>query len=138
MQQLQQKGFAIPPLALSFLDTHDRTAGTLKPERLKTSPRDAVLKMSEPSGFWYAYGLSIMGGYHRVLLLVDRQEATHRIYWLDQFSSGLDVIVNDSPDQRVPERSEVWWQSVTDTKGKEYSTMLRLWPLRKPYSPRSA
>ena len=79
-----------------------------------------------------------MGGYHRVLLLVDRQEATYRIYWLDQFSSGLDVVVNDSPDQRVPERSEVWWQSVMDTKGKEYSMMLRLWPLRKPYSPRSA
>jgi len=67
-----------------------------------------------------------MGGYHRVLLLVDRQEATHRIYWLDQFFSGLDVVVTDSLDQQVTERSEVWWQSVMNTKGKEYSTMLRL------------
>lgn len=135
MQQLQQKGFATSPLTLDFLDKRDRTAGTLKPVQLKSSLRDAVLKLSEPGGCWYAYGLSIMDGYHSALLLVDRQEATPKIYWLDQFSNGLDVVVTDSLDQRVTDKTQAWWQSVMDTKGKGYSTMLRVWPLRKPYSP---
>ncbi|MCC2654753.1 MAG: hypothetical protein K0Q60_4920 [Microvirga sp.] len=103
--------------------------------QLKSSLRDAVVKLSEPGGCWYAYGLSIMDGYHSALLLVDRQEATPKIYWLDQFSSGLDVVVTDSLDQRVTDKTQAWWQSVTDTKGKGYSTMLRVWPLRKPHSP---
>ena len=76
-----------------------------------------------------------MDGYHSALLLVDHQEATPKIYWLDQFSNGLDVVVTDSLDQRVTDKTQAWWQSVMDTKGKGYSTMLRLWPLRKPRSP---
>jgi hypothetical protein len=135
MQQLRQKGFAMSPLTLEFLDSRNRTAGTLKPERLKSSVRDAVLKMSEPDGCWYAYGMSIMDGYHSVLLLVDQRAATPRLYWLDQFSGGLDVDVTDSLDQRVTDKTQAWWQSVMDTKRKGYSTTLQVWPLRKPRSP---
>jgi hypothetical protein len=135
MRQLRQKGFASSPLTLDFLDSRNRTAGTLKPERLKSSLRDAVLKLSEPNGCWYAFGMSLMDGYHSVLLLVDHRAETPRIYWLDQFSGGLDVDVTDSLDQRVTDKTLAWWQSVMDTKHKGYSTMLRVWPLRKPRSP---
>jgi hypothetical protein len=135
MQQLREKGFATAPLTLDFLDNRNRTAGTLKPLRLKSSLRDEVLKLSESDGCWYAYGMSIMDGYHSVLLLVDHGPTTPKIYWLDQFSSGLDVDVTDTLDQRVTDKTQAWWQSVMDTKGKGYSTMLRAWPLRKPRSP---
>jgi hypothetical protein len=135
MRQLRENGFATAPLTLDFLDGRNRTAGTLKPERLKSSLRDEVLKLSEPDGCWYAYGMSIMDGYHSVLLLVDHRPATPKIYWLDQFSSGLDVDVTDSLDQRVTDKTQAWWQSVMHTKGKGYSTTLRAWPLRKLRSP---
>jgi hypothetical protein len=73
--------------------------------------------------------------FKRTHLLVIRREATPKIYRLDQFSSGLDVVVTDSFDQRVTDKTQIWWKSVMDTKGKGYSTMLRVWPLRRPHSP---
>ena len=135
MRQLRDQGFATAPTVLDFLDRRDRTAGTLKPERLKDSVQDAVLKLSELDGCWFAYGMSIMDGYHSVLLLVDRRATVAKIYWLDQFSGGLDTEVTDSLDQRVTDKTQAWWQSVMDTKKKGYSTTIRVWPLRKPRSP---
>jgi hypothetical protein len=132
MRQLREKGFASDPLTMNFLDRRNRTAGTLKPEELKGSVRDEVLKLSQPDGCWFAYGMSIMDGYHSVLLLVDNRAAAARIYWLDQFSGGLDIDVTDDLDQRVTAKTQSWWQSVMDTKGKGYNTTLRVWPLRKP------
>jgi hypothetical protein len=134
MRQLREKGFATSPLTLDFLDNRNRTAGTLRPERLKSSLRDEVLKMSEPDGCWYAHGMSIMDGYHSVLLLVDHCASLPKIYWLDQFSGGLERDVTDSLDQLVTEKTQAWWQAVMDTKHKGYSTTIRVWPLRKPRS----
>ena len=135
MRQLRDQGFATAPTVLDFLDSRDRTAGTLKPERLKDSVQDAVLKLSDQDGCWFAYGASIMDGYHSVLLLVDRRATVAKIYWLDQFSGGLDTEVTDSLDQRVTDKTQAWWQSVMDSKKKGYSTTIRVWPLRKPRDP---
>jgi hypothetical protein len=135
MQQLRDQGFATAPTVLDFLDSRDRTAGTLKPERLKDSVQDAVLKLSDTDGCWFAYGMSVMDGYHSVLLLVDRRTSAGKIYWLDQFSGGLDTDVTSSLDQRLTDKTQAWWQSVMDTKKKGYSTMIRVWPLRKQRSP---
>jgi len=135
MQQLRDQGFATAPTVLDFLDSRNRTAGTLKPERLKDSVQDAVLKLSDTDGCWFAYGMSVMDGYHSVLLVVDRRAAAGKIYWLDQFSGGLDTEVTVSLDQRLTDKTQAWWQSVMDTKQKGYSTMIRVWPLRKPRSP---
>jgi hypothetical protein len=132
MQQLRDRGFAAVPLVMNFLDRRNRTAGTLKPERLKGSVRDEVVKLSESSGCWYAYGMSIMDGYHSVLLLVDRRSDPAKIYWLDQFSGGLDNEVTDTLDERVTTKTQSWWQAVMDSKGKGYNTSLRIWPLQKP------
>ncbi len=135
MQQLRDQGFATAPTELDFLDRRNRTAGTLRPERLKDSVQDTVLRLSDTDGCWFAYGMSVMDGYHSVLLLVDRRAAGGKIYWLDQFSGGLDTDVTDSLDQRLTDKTQAWWQSVMDTKQKGFSTTIRVWPLRKPRSP---
>ena len=134
MDQLRDQGFASAPTVLDFLDRRGQTAGTLKPERLKDSVQEMVAKRSDTNGCWYAYGVSIMDGYHSVLLLVERQSASFRIYWLDQFSAGLDTNVTDALDQRLTDKTQAWWLSVMDTKKKGYSTMIRIWQLRKPLS----
>jgi hypothetical protein len=132
MKQLRGKGFAGPPREMNFFDQRGRTAGTLKPERLKASVQDKVLALSRTEGCWYAYALSVMDGFHSVLLLVDHTAADARIYWLDQFSTGVDDDVTTSLDQRLTDRTLDWWQAVKDTKGKGYDTTIRLWQLRKP------
>jgi hypothetical protein len=131
MAQLRAKGFAVAPTRLDFEDRRGRRAGTLEPVRLTTSVRDAVLSKSQPTGCWFAYGLSIMDGHHSVLLLLDRTGAESKIYWLDQFSSGLDVDVTNNLDQRLTEKTQQWWRSVMEEKKKGYDTTIRLWPLRR-------
>lgn len=73
-----------------------------------------------------------MDGYHSVLLLVDHTAADAKIYWLDQFSTGLDDDVTDSLDQRLTDKTQGWWQAVMGIKRKGYNTTICLWPLRKP------
>jgi hypothetical protein len=132
MERLRQKGFALKPTLIDFYDRRDRTAGTLRPERLKISVQDKVLAKPKTQGCWFAFALSIMDGYHSVLLLVDHTSADVKIYWLDQFSSGLDDDVTNSLDQRLIDKTQSWWQAVMDTKHKGYKTTIRLWQLRKP------
>jgi hypothetical protein len=132
MEQLRRKGFTVAPTPMNFFDRRNRTAGTLRPERLKASVRDRVLAASKTEGCWFVFGLSIMDGYHSVLLLVDHTAADAKIYWLDQFSSGLDDDVTNSLDTRLTDKTQAWWQAVMDNRRKGYDTTIRLWPIRKP------
>jgi hypothetical protein len=129
MAQLRRTGFAAAPTVIDFFDRRKRTAGTLKPEQLKTSVATRVLNGASKKGCWYAYGLSIMDGYHSVLLLVDATTTAKKIYWLDQFSAGIDDDVTADLDQRLTDMTQRWWQAVMDEKQKGYNTMIRLWPL---------
>jgi hypothetical protein len=131
MAQLRNAGFAKPAITFDFFDRRNKTAGTLKPERLKLSVQQAVLDLSPTNGCWYAYGLSIMDGYHSVLLLVDKAATGGKIYWLDQFSSDIDDEVTTTLDQRITTKTQGWWQAVKDTKNVGYNTPARIWPLRK-------
>jgi hypothetical protein len=132
MYQLRRKGYTVAPTLINFFDRRNHTAGTLKPERLKASVRDKLLAYSKKEGCWFAFSMSIMDGYHSVLLVVDHNAADAKIYWLDQFSTGLDDDVTNSLDQRLTDVTQRWWQAVMDTKRKGYKTTIRLWPLRKP------
>jgi hypothetical protein len=134
MKQLNRKGFAHLPMVINFYDRRNKTAGTLKPKILKTSVRDEVLAKSTTKGCWFAFALSIMDGYHSVLLLVDNTSATQNIYWLDQFSNSLDSNsdVTNNLDQKLTEKTQSWWQSVMDLKNKGYNTTIRIWQLKKP------
>ena len=50
MQQLRRNGYAGAPAVINFFDRRNRTAGTLRPERLKTSVRDRVLANVKKEG----------------------------------------------------------------------------------------
>jgi hypothetical protein len=130
MTQLRRNGYAVEPTVMNFYDRRNKTAGTLKPERLKTSVQAKVVSLANTKGCWFAFGLSIMDGYHSVLLLVDRSAATPKIYWCDQFSNGVTDDVTSRLDQLITDKTQGWWQAVMDEKGKGYNTTIRLWPLR--------
>jgi hypothetical protein len=96
-----------------------------------------VLSYAKTEGCWFAFGMSIMDGYHSVLLLVDRTTANARIYWLDQFSGDLNdptSDVTDSLDQLLTDRTQAYCQTVMNEKGIGSDTPIRLCPLRKPRS----
>jgi hypothetical protein len=130
MTELRRAGFARPETVFEFFDRRNKTAGTLKPERLKKSVQRAVLGLSTTKGCWYAYGLSIMDGYHSVLLLVDKTGNDGKIYWLDQFSSSIDDEVTTTLDLRITTKTQNWWQAVMDSKHVGYNARARIWPLR--------
>ena len=135
MAQLQKMGYAKAVIPINFFDRRNKTAGTLKPERLKRSVQRAVLGAATKKGCWYAFGMSIMDGYHSVLLLVDKTGSAGKIYWLDQFSSGIDDNVSDTLDQRITTKTQTWWQAVKDTKSVGYNTTVRVWLMRRLISP---
>lgn len=130
MAQLHRAGYAKPAIKIDFFDRRNKTAGTLKPERLKKSVQKTVLDRSTVKGCWYAYALSIMDGYHSVLLLVDKTGDDGKIYWLDQFSPGINDEVTTTLDQRITIKTQDWWQAVKDRKNVGYNTIIRVWPLR--------
>ena len=131
MAQLRRSGYANPAITINFFDRRNKTAGTLKPERLKRSVQKAVLDGSTVKGCWYAYGMSIMDGYHSVLLLVGKTGNSGKIYWLDQFNSDINDEVTTTLDQRITTKTQDWWQAVKDRKKVGYNTTVRVWPLRK-------
>ena len=94
-----------------------------------------TFRLSPDEGCWYAFGLSILDGYHSVLLLVDHTGTDPVIYWLDQFATGIDDDVTTTLDERVTTKTQNWWQAVMDSKGVGYKTTARLWQLRKPVGP---
>jgi hypothetical protein len=131
MAQLVRAGRATGPLRIDFTDRRGRRAGTLPPVALASSVLAAVTARSPRAGCWYAFGLSLMDGFHSVLLLVDHTGARPRIYWLDQFTRGLSRDVTTTLDAEITTFTQTSWQHVLDTKGKRFSTPVRLWQLRK-------
>jgi hypothetical protein len=131
MAQLVRAGRATGPLRFDFTDRRGRRAGTLPPVVLASSVLAAVTARSPDEGCWYAFGLSLMDGFHSVLLLVDHMGASPRIYWLDQFTRGLTREVTTTLDAEITTFTQTSWQHVLNTKGKRFSTPIRLWPLRK-------
>lgn len=131
MAQLLREGYAKPAIKIDFFDHRNKTAGTLKPERLKKSVQKTLLDRSTVKGCWYAYALSIMDGYHSVLLLVDKTGDDGKIYWLDQFSPDIHDEVTTTLDQRITTKTQDWWQAVKDRKNVGYDTVIRIWPLRR-------
>jgi hypothetical protein len=131
MGTLVKSGYATGPTVMNFYDRRNKTAGTLKPVKLKKSVQAKVLSLASTKDCWFAFGLSIMDGYHSVLLLVDRTSTPAKIFWLDQFSADVTDDVTSSLDQRITDKTQAWWQAVMDSKGKGYNTTIRLWRLRR-------
>ena len=81
---------------------------------------DTVLNMIRPEFLgWYFFGLSVSGGVHSVILVVDNLTGgSPQIYWMDQYAKGFTKNVTGKVDQELKE----WEPSYgyTDT---------RVWPL---------
>jgi len=132
MLSLQRRGLADRSIRIRFLDRRGRTAGTLEPVSMDGSVAQSVLARTGASEGWYAFGLSIMTGYHSVLLLVRRTTNDARIFWLDQGSTGINDDVTSSLDDRITKKTIDWWNAVLAEKGKRYGTHARNWRLRNP------
>jgi hypothetical protein len=51
---------------------------------------------------WYFFGLSVSGGVHSVILVVDNSDGlTTKIYWMDQFSRGFTKNVTGKLDKEL-------------------------------------
>jgi hypothetical protein len=137
MTQLVRAGRATGPVRIDFTDSRGRRAGTLAPVALQSSVQAAVTSRSPDKGCWYAFGMSLMDGYHSVMLLVDHTGDDPRIYWMDQYSRGLAREVTSTLDDDVTTWTKSHWAAVLDEsikkggKEKRFSTPVRLWPLRK-------
>jgi hypothetical protein len=131
--QLRARRYALKPIEIEFLDARGRRAGTTPPDRLQRSVSARVLALSRPAGYWYAYSMSIMDGYHSVLLLVDSTGTNKRIYWLDQFSDDVRLDVASRLDTMLTESTKRYWQTfkANNKKGYTSNTTVRLWPLQK-------
>jgi hypothetical protein len=137
MAQLVKKGLAERPIRIRFLDTRGRTAGTLAPQTMEGSAQAEVLGRTTGTG-WYGFGLSIPDGYHSVLLLVDATSDQPTIYWLDQFSTGIDDDVTDTLDDLLLIRTKDFWEHFRAdhaATGKRSNTWTRIWPLRGNVAP---
>lgn len=78
---------------------------------------------------WYFFGASVSGGYHSVVLGIKKSAAGIKIYWLDQFSKGLE------------NRRNNYATSKTEVTGKLDKALrkvgknrVKLWPLLVPIS----
>jgi hypothetical protein len=109
MDKLRALHLADKPTEIQFFDAKGRiTRGTLPPDVLSESAEAKVLSMVGPEVGWYLFGLSIMDGYHSVLLAVDnRNPAAPKIYWMDQIYSGFDDITGKL-DVRITELTKGW------------------------------
>jgi len=114
------------PVVIEFFDAKGNiTTGMEKPKNLSQSMEKLVLSSSAPLKGWYLYGLSIMDGYHSVLLAVDATSDSKKVYWLDQIGGFVDVTGN--LDGHIETKTVSWWQAVLDGKGKRYRTRATIW-----------
>jgi hypothetical protein len=75
---------------------------SLRHKAWKPSVESTVLGMVSPDyPGWYFFGLSVSGGYHSVILVVDNSEGTPRIYWMDQYSKGFTNEVTGKLDKEM-------------------------------------
>ena len=132
LNQLVRSGLATSLPDIDFLNHRGRRAGTLPPVSLRSSVSDAVTSRAPNSGCWYAFGLSLVDATHSVLLLVDFTGSARRIYWLDQYTRGLTKEVTTTLDAEITAYTQRLWQHKLATKGIRFSTIVRLWRLRKP------
>jgi hypothetical protein len=130
MGRLTELHLADKALEIEFLDKKGRiTKGTIEPDALSRSAEAEAMSVVGPGPGWYLFGLSIMDGYHSVLLAVDYRAPTDaKVYWMDQIYSGFDDVTG-ALDERITTLTKQWRKDVMGTKGKGYNTVTRIWPV---------
>lgn len=130
MARLIALNLADQPIITEFLDTRSRiTKGTLEPDTLSESVEAKLFAVAGSEPGWHLFGLSIMDGYHSVLLALDNRVPTAaKIYWMDQIYTGYLDVTNDL-DDRITRLTKRWWNQVKAEKGVGYNTVVRIWPI---------
>jgi hypothetical protein len=129
MGKLQAMHLAEKPSRIELLTAKGRTAGTLPPDSLQRSARAEIVSLVGAEPGWYLFGLSIMDGYHSVLIAVDNRIATaQKIYWMDQIFSGFDDVTSEL-DSRITRLTKSFWNTFKGGHGFGSNTTLRIWPI---------
>jgi hypothetical protein len=105
MEALRQAGRATDRYDIEFRDSSgNATRGERPPETLSESLIARMRAMNGNAAGWSVFGLSLMDGYHSVLLSLDNTDpAQPRIYWSDQWPENQGWLALDGPglDARV-------------------------------------
>ena len=113
MEALRQAGHASNRYDIEFKDASGNTTrGERPPESLSESLLTRMLAMNGAATGWSVFGLSIMDGYHSVLLSLDNSDpAQPKIYWSDQWPSNGGWLALDGAglDSRVISLTKRWY-----------------------------
>ncbi|MBX3467606.1 MAG: SH3 domain-containing protein [Planctomycetes bacterium] len=129
MGALQGAGLAGSPRVIEFNDERGRiTYGVAAPHSLRESVWDTAVGMTRGARGWNVFGLSLMDGYHSILLYVDTTSGTPTIYWADQWSSneGFRQHTKETLDEEVRRLTTAWWSP--ERRFKTRTTLWRLTP----------
>jgi len=141
MEALVAAGIAQPPIEFGFVDARGQpTGGVAEPVALASSVEDWMKSEADAlqlSG-WYVFGLSVLDGYHSVLIAMSFAGATDpstRVYWCDQIYGGFDDVTGGL-DARLATRTQAWWNTVLIKDGpkRKPRTTATLWPVTAQYS----
>jgi|GEM_PF-2393885 len=133
MEALRKEGHASAPHVVEFLNkSGKKTTGVSRPESLHVSILNALLQINQKENGWSVFGMSLMDGYHSVLLTLDNTDpANPKIYWSDQWRSkgGWKAYTKDSLDTEVTSLTQGWWdQQPANRKHKTRVTLWRVLP----------
>ncbi|HEY0405903.1 MAG TPA: N-acetylmuramoyl-L-alanine amidase [Pyrinomonadaceae bacterium] len=132
MAALQGYGLAQAAQVFEFNDARGRlTKGVAAPVSLQTSVEAWMLSQAEAKAqsAWYCFGLSIMDGYHSVVLALSFSGTGNvdtRVYWADQIYSGWDDVTG-GVDDRLTRLTVGWWNPLP--VNRKARTRVTLWPL---------
>lgn len=132
MGALQRYGLADAAEVFEFLDASGRlTRGVVRPDRLQRSIEGWILAQAEANqaSGRYMFGLSVMDGYHSVILGLEFSGTgspdTH-LYWADQVLGGWHEVTGGL-DALVTSKTQGWWDPLP--AGRKARTRATVWPL---------
>ena len=124
MAALQSYGLASSPTVFEFNDDRGRlTKGVTRPVALQHSVETWLLQQAaaESQSGWYVFGLSVMDGYHSVMIAMQYSgNQDTRIYWADQITTGWDDITSQL-DQRLTQYTQKWWDPLPQNRSVAWS-----------------
>jgi hypothetical protein len=134
MRALQGYGLAAAEQVFEFNDAAGAmTKGARRPDHLVSSIESWLVSQADATAnnmsALYVFGLSIMDGYHSVILVLDYAgigEPLTRVYWADQIYGGWDDVTGQL-DARITSRTQGWWDPLP--AGKKAKTRATVWPL---------
>jgi hypothetical protein len=133
MEMLRESGRASEARQIGFLDARGRvTRGGGRPNTLRDSGAKVLLEMVGRDVGWSVFGMSLLDGYHSVMLTVDTNDpSSPKIYWSDQWKSkgGWKEYSQTDLDQEITSLIQEWWDD--QPVGKKHTTVVRLWRLRR-------